>query len=236
MGKIKLFCLPYEGGAAASYREWKYIGLNIEGQAVELAGHGRRLRDPCYDSIDEAVEDVLSTMEKDIREGPYALFGHGMGSLIAFELAHRIRKANLPGPVHIIFSGRVAPQVPRDRQKEIHRLPEEEFKIALQEMDGAPKEFFEHQEFLTLFLPVLRSDFRLTETYVYIEKDASLDCDITVLGGEEDDITKEDLEAWRSQTRGLCDIHYLRGGRFFIHDYREDVLKIIRDAIHRSWK
>jgi medium-chain acyl-[acyl-carrier-protein] hydrolase len=237
MRKAKLFCLPYAGGAAASFRQWKaFFCPDIEVRAVELAGRGTRMREPNYRSLDDAVDDVLNIVEDELYQGPYALFGHGLGSLIAFELAHKIRRENLPGPIHLVFSGRAAPQVARDKKRDIHHLPDEEFKNALQDMGGVSRDFFEHQELLSLFLPVLRNDFRLTETYVYIEKDSPLDCDITVLSGEYDDCTKEEVEAWRSQTRGRCDIHYLSGGHFFIHDYREDVFKIIGDAVHRSWK
>jgi medium-chain acyl-[acyl-carrier-protein] hydrolase len=235
MSRIKLFCFPYAGGAAASYSPWKQLlSPDIEMRAIELAARGRRMREPNYNSIDDAVDDVFNIIKDELQQGPYALFGHSMGSMIAIELVYKIRRNNLPGPIHIIFSGRAAPQVPRDKKRKLHHLPEKEFKEQMLEMGGTPKEFFEHPELMDLFLPLLKGDFRLTETYIHPEKDSPLECDITVLSGRQDEDTEEEVEAWRVHTKGNCDIHYFDGGHFFIHDEPERVLTIINDAIHRS--
>ena len=57
MTKIKLFCFPYGGGSAAVYYDWKqYLNENIELYAVELAARGRRIHEPNYNSVDDAVD------------------------------------------------------------------------------------------------------------------------------------------------------------------------------------
>lgn len=235
MTKIKLFCFPYAGGAAASYNQWKqYLDPNIELRAIELAARGRRMREPNYNSIDDAVDDVFNIIKDELSPGPYVLCGHSMGSMIAIELAHKIRKNNLPLPIHIIFSGRAAPQVPRDNKRRLHHLPEDEFRKEMLEMGGTPKEFFEHPELLEVFLPLLRGDFTLTETYTHPEKDSPLDCDITVLSGKQDEDTPEEVEAWRIHTKGNCDIHYFEGDHFFIHDEIDKVMDIVNNAILKA--
>jgi surfactin synthase thioesterase subunit len=232
MSKIKLFCFPYAGGAASSYNRWKQL-LNpvIELRAIELAARGRRMREAHYNSIDDSVNDVFDIIKDELLEGPYALYGHSMGTMIAFELAYKIRENNISGPVHIIFSGRAAPQISRTDKRQLHRLPGPEFKKEMLEMGGTPKEFFEHPELLEVFLPLLKGDFRLTETYTHIEKDQPLDCDITVLSGKQDEDTTEDVEAWRVHTNGNCDINYFDGGHFFIHDETTRVIDIINKAV-----
>jgi medium-chain acyl-[acyl-carrier-protein] hydrolase len=235
MTKVKLFCFPYAGGAAASYNQWKqYLDPYIEFRAIELAARGRRMREPNYKSIDNAVDDVFNIIKNELTQGPYVLCGHSMGTMIAFELAYKIKKQGLPGPVHIIFSGRCAPQILRDNKRALHHLPDDEFKKEMLEMGGTPKEFFDHPELMEVFLPLLRGDFTLTETYVHPPKDAPLDVDFTVLSGKQDEDTTEEVEAWRIHTTGNCDIHYFEGDHFFIHDETEKVLDVINKAVRKA--
>ena len=91
MKKIKLFCFPYAGGSAAAYNKWRqYLDKHIELRPVELAGRGRRIYDPLYQSIEEAVDDVYQLISPELAKGPYAFFGHSMGGIIAYELAYKI--------------------------------------------------------------------------------------------------------------------------------------------------
>ncbi|MGE5342619.1 MAG: thioesterase II family protein [Candidatus Omnitrophota bacterium] len=235
MTKTKLFCFPYAGGAAASYNQWKpYFDPDIEFRPIELAARGRRMREANYASIDHAVDDALKLIKDELLQGPYALCGHSMGSMIAFELAYKILKNNYPAPVHIIFSGRAAPQINREKKRRLHHLPDPEFKKELLGMGGTPKEFFEHPELLEVFLPLLKGDFRLTETYVHAPKDAPLDCNITVMSGKKDEDSIEEVEAWTVHSSRQCNIHYFEGGHFFIHEEPQRVVEIINTAIRNS--
>jgi len=237
MNKVKLFLFTYAGGAAASYNQWKqYLDPAVEYRSIELAARGRRMREPNYNTIDDAVDDVFNIIKNELTQAPYALFGHSMGSMIAFELAYKIKKNNLPMPFHIFFSGRAAPQVPRDKKRTLHHLADEEFKTQLLEMGGTPKEFFDHPELLEVFLPLLKGDFRLTETYTHPVKDAPLDVDMTVFSGKQDEDTPEEVEAWRVHAGKNCDIHYFEGGHFFIHEENKRVVDIINNAIRKAVK
>jgi len=232
MSKIKLFCFPYAGGAASAYSAWRqYLDPNIELRAIELAARGRRMREPNYNSIDNAVDDVLNIIKNELNQGPFALYGHSMGSMIAIELAHKIRENGLQEPVHVIFSGRAAPEISREGKRRLHHLSDAEFKKQLMEMGGTPKEFFEHPELLEVFLPLLKGDFRLTETYVHPPKESPLQYDITVLNGKQDEDSVEEVEAWKNHTSKNCDIHHFEGGHFFIHDEPERVVNIINNAV-----
>jgi len=232
MNKLKLFAFPYAGGAAASYNMWKqFLDKNIDFRPIELAARGRRMRESNYNSIDDAVNDVFNIIKNELTQGKYALYGHSMGTMIAFELAYKIRDNNLPMPVHIILSGRCAPQIPRDNKRRLHHLSDEKFKEEMLSMGGTPKEFFEHPELLEVFLPLLRGDFRLTETYIHPPKDKPLTMDFTVLSGKEDEDTPEEVEAWSIHTSGKCDVHHFDGDHFFIHDKRDQVLELINKTL-----
>lgn len=236
MEKVALFCFPYAGGAAASYNTWRqYLNGTMQLRAVELAARGRRMREANYNSLHDAVDDVFNIIKDEVAASPYVLFGHSMGSVIALELAHKIRDNNLPGPGHIFFSGRAAPQVPRKNKRTLHHLPDEQFKEEIMKLGGTPKEFFQHPELMEVFLPLLKGDFRLTETYVHHEKDSPLACNITVFSGTQDEDSPEEVEAWKVHTTGSCDFHYFEGGHFFLHEETEKIVDIISNTVSREF-
>lgn len=233
MKKIKLFCFPYAGGSAAAYNKWKqYLDKRIELHTVELAGRGRRIYDPLYDSMAEAVEDMYKMIGPQLTEMPYSFFGHSMGGIIAFELALKIRELKIPSPVHIFFSGRGAPHIsPAEDEKKIHGLPEEEFKKEIIELGGTPKEFFEHPELLDVLLPMLRSDFKIAECYEEKSIVTPFDHDITVFIGKDEDVTAEQMHGWREHTSGICALHYFNGDHFFINEKTGKVVEIINRTL-----
>ena len=231
MDKIKLFCFPYAGGLAARYAVWKkYLHESIELCPVEMAGRGRRIGTPFYDSMDNAVDDVYNLIRDDLDRYRYAFYGHSMGCLLAYVLGRKIKELKHQNPEHIFFSGRRAPH--NKDSKIIHNLPEQDFKEEILKLEGTPKELFENKELMDMFFPVLRADFKIVEKYEHIIKDDKLDCNITVLNGREDsDIKINDIPEWRMYTNKECRFFMFDGGHFFIHDNTENIVKIINHTL-----
>ena len=162
---------------------------------------------------------------------PFALFGHSMGALVVFELTRELRRRRVPLPVLLAVSGHEAPQRP-DPDPPIAHLPDAEFIRELRaRYDGIPEQVLAEQELLQLLLPVLRADVLLMESYVYGDEPA-LECALSCYGGEQDrHVGREDLEAWREQTRGPFTLRVFPGGHFFIESARDAVLKALREDL-----
>ncbi|WP_432401622.1 thioesterase II family protein [Wukongibacter sp. M2B1] len=233
MDRIKLFCIPYAGGSATAYREWKkHIHPSIELCPIELAGRDSRFGGSFYEDVTEAVDDIYNIISKDL-DGPYAIFGHSMGSVLAYELAHKIKSFNHTAPIHLFFSGRRPPHIERDN-KDIHLLSDKEFMDEIMELGGTPKELLENKELLELFMPMLRADFKIVETYEYVEKNEVLDCNITVLWGKkEEGTTIGEIVQWRRHTDKSCKIHMFNGGHFFVAEFLQDIVHIINSNLQR---
>ncbi len=235
MTKIKLFCFPFAGGSAAAYNPWKpLLSNNIELRGVELAGRGRRIRESMYQSIPEAVNDVYSIIRDEIATQPYALYGHSMGSVIAFELYYKIKENNLPGPRHIFFSGRGAPHCSREGKKVFHLMPDDEFREEMIKLGGTASEFFEHPELLEVFLPLLKNDLKVNESYEYTEKPSKLECNVTVLNGlQDEDVKVDEVEEWKQHSAEgyRCTIQHFAGGHFFINEEPAKVVDIINRTL-----
>jgi len=229
--KIKLFCIPYAGGSANAYMGWKrYFDKSIEVRPIELSGRGRRMNSPMYNNIDEVVEDLHRLIESETGKSAYAFFGHSMGSTIVYELSRRISKLSGKEPLHLFVSGSTAPSV-KGKDEKIHNLSDDEFKEKIMAYDGTPKEFFENKELSEFFLPILRSDFKIIESYEYIEKDYKLNCNLTAFWGIKDNMVEKDVAEWSNHTNGSFEIYRFDGGHFFINEYIDSITGIINKTL-----
>jgi medium-chain acyl-[acyl-carrier-protein] hydrolase len=217
------------------FTHWKrYLNANsaIELVPVELAGRGKRIYDPLYHNLQDAVEDLYHRNSGEIANAPYAFFGHSLGGLLAYELALKIKQINTRQPIHLFFSGRSAPNVDNPNERKYHLMEDEEFKEEVVKLGGTPRDFFEYVELTDLFMPLLRNDFKLAETDLIQRKVNPFDCDITIFSGKEDHrISGEQIDGWKAHTNGRCTFHYFNGGHFFIHDEVTRIVKLIDNTL-----
>jgi medium-chain acyl-[acyl-carrier-protein] hydrolase len=223
--RVTLFCLPFAGGGAGVFRDWPAgLPAGIEVCPVHLPGREARFGEAAIGDLDALVGPLLDDLAPHL-DGPFALFGHSMGGLIAFELADRLRRRGVM-PAWLIASGVRAPQQP-PRPQPRHVLPDDQFLAAVRELNGTPPELLENPEVMSLMLPTLRSDFRLVETYRYRPR-PPLECPLVVFGGRDDgEVAREDLEAWRQQAAGRFELHVLAGDHFFLNSSRDELLWVI---------
>jgi len=212
---LRLFCLPYAGGSALLFRSWaRHIAPHVEVCAVQLPGHGDRVREPLCTRIDELVP-ALDEALRPFLDKPFAVFGYSLGAVTDFELARRLRKSGIK-PMHLFVAGRRAPQLPAPRAPR-HELSDEQFIAELKRLNGTPPEVFEHEELTQLMLPMLRADFTLDETYDY-QEGPPLECPLSAYGGLEDpDVSSEQLDEWRSQTSAAFELIMFPGDHFFLN-------------------
>ncbi len=214
----RVFCIPYAGGSARIYRNWHdWLAPDVEVVAVEPPGRGVHLREEPLDDADALVESLLVAVEP-LLDVPFAFFGHSMGALVAFELSRRLVERGRTPPVHLFVSAMRAPHL-EPREPVLSVLSDEEFLAAIRALEGTLPEVLEDRELLSIVLPVLRADFRLSETY-RCRGIVPLPLPITVFGGLQDErIFRADLEAWQRHTAQRCLIRLLPGNHFFIHEY-----------------
>lgn len=224
--RLRLICLPWAGGGASGYRDWApHLPEDVEVVAVQLPGRESRLAEPSVSAMEPLVARLAAGVLGHL-DRPFALFGHSMGALIAFELAHRLRSMGRE-PVHLFVSGSRAPHLPSRRARDRHTLPDQEFLSTVRELGGLPPEVLASRDLLDLVLPALRGDFALVETYTW-RAGPVLHSPLSAFGGVEDgDVDRDDLEAWSRHTTGPSRIHLLPGGHFFVHSAREGLLRIV---------
>jgi medium-chain acyl-[acyl-carrier-protein] hydrolase len=158
---------------------------------------------------------------------PFALFGHSVGALLAFETARELRHRDLRVPERLFVSAHRAPQIPTALAP-IHQLSTPEFIDELiRRYDAIPPVILADKELMEMFIPVLRADLEILETYVYREG-LPLACPISAFGGVLDStVARSQLEAWQRQTFSSFRLQMFSGKHFFLKEARPQVLSAI---------
>ena len=144
--------------------------MDYEVCAIQPPGREDRHREPPFQRMAPLVAMAADALES-VLDLPYALFGHSLGALTAFEVARELRRRGLPAPVRLFVSSRMAPQL-APRFSSIHGLAESEFVEQLALRYGPiPPLILADPELMALFVPVLRSDIEILETYTYRAED-----------------------------------------------------------------
>jgi medium-chain acyl-[acyl-carrier-protein] hydrolase len=172
---------------------------------------------------------LLAALERELvllLDRPYSFFGHSMGALLAYELIHRLQANGHRQPLHLFVSGRPAPQCTATKTR-IHELPLEEFIETLRNYYGTPEIIFRNPDLQDLVLAALQADLELLETWNYAPHER-LTLPISAYGGESDrGVPREHLEAWREQSTGPFEMHFLPGDHFFLHSAQADLLNLL---------
>lgn len=233
--QIRLVCVPYAGGAASVFRGWAAgLPAEVEVRAVQLPGREDRFREPRFTRMEPVIKGLAGALGSS-PSVPYALFGHSLGALVAFELARELSRRGAPGPAHLFVSAHVAPHL-HHTVAPLHRLPDPEFLDELsRRYQGIPDVVRRDAELMDLFLPLLRADWEILGTYVYAEG-PPLCCPITAFGGREDrEVDREALGAWDRQTTGPFRLEMVPGGHLFLRgDAQPQLLATLTSDLARS--
>lgn len=230
----RLLCFHAAGGSAADFRTWgRGLPSGLELCAVQLPGRRGRLRESPLRRADELARAVARALEREV-DLPYALFGHSLGALLAFEVARELRRLGLRPPMHLFASARAAPQVPLT-DAPLHRLPTD---LLLSELHhrygGLSEEALSHSDAFLPFLRTLRADLEVHEMYRYAPE-PPLSCPISAFGGASDrSVGAEGLRAWERQATGPFRVRWFAGGHFYVKKHERAVVAAVAAELEEA--
>lgn len=225
--KISLFCFHHSGGGASTFFPWiEHLSPFIELIAIQLPGRETRFNEKLTNNLDKILES-LSEGFNPFKETPFFLFGHSLGGLLAYEFAKKIYENYSVYPKHLIVSAAKAPHIPRKR--DLHTLDDRALTEKLKIFAGVDDKILDNEEFLKLFLPIIRSDFSISDNYKS-SPIIPLQCDITHLSGKEDKtLNEQDILEWGKYTKVNFKSLTFQGGHFFIKNNQDAIIQYIND-------
>ncbi|PTL76611.1 type I polyketide synthase [Vitiosangium sp. GDMCC 1.1324] len=228
---LRLFCIPGAGASASFFRAWgPHVPEGLGLYPVEMPAHGMRIAEPHLERMEVLIPAMARALEPYLGER-FALFGHSMGSLYAFELTRHLRKKGLV-PEHLFVSSFKPPHLPMPASIAL-RLSDKEFLEMSRQRGFITEEFGrEHDaELMKTYLPTLRKDFALMESYSYVEEEP-LDIPLTVFGSRQDRlIASTQLDTWGEHTRGRLSTYLFDGDHFFAREAGETLLAHITEKL-----
>ncbi len=228
----RLFCFPYAGAGASVYRLWAGgVPRHHEVCAVQLPGREARLREPPLGSVEEMVQEAVAAL-RPLTDRPYALFGHSMGAVLAYETARALCASSGRAPDYLMVSGRWAPGCSPPALPPIDQLDDRAFADEInRRYGGIPAEIVSDAEVLALLLPALRSDMRALDRYRPAPL-APLSMPLAAFGGNDDPrVSRVQLEAWRAQTTGPFRVRTFPGDHFYLGPRRGELLAEVATAL-----
>jgi len=225
---LRLFCLPYAGANAGYFRPWApCLRDNTELWPVELPGRGARFAAPLQPDMDKLVHELADTIAPHC-DIPFVLFGHSMGSAIAFALTLELEKRGR-FPALVVCSGRPAPH--RIRRRNLHTLPDSGLIAEMKRLGGTPTEALESAELMKLVLPIIRNDYTLIESY-HPAPESRINSPVLVLSGRDDlDATPATLAAWQDLTTQPIRLSLFDGDHFYLNWQTQAVVSAIDQTL-----
>lgn len=233
--KYKVFLLPYAGSSVMTYSPWKnYIPGNIELVFLEMQGRGIKSEQTMSADFEFVVNQLYKEITSEITDEKYVIFGHSMGSLLAYELYYKIASEGFKMPEEIILSGRLSPEL-CIHMKKVSEYPENDFLKEVAVYGGLPEEIKINKELRDYFVPIMRADFKLIENYTYTNRHEMINCNLTIFYGNNDYSTPSDeIVEWRKKAGKKFSCIEFPGGHFFCMD--KDNIKDIATHLEKTFR
>lgn len=220
-----LFCVPYAGGGKEAYEGApELLGTVADLRVAELPGRGARFGEPLAQDLEELVKPLARQCE-DFGDEPFALLGYSAGAVAAYRLALELAGRGCV-PTRLFAGAARAPHL-GPGEPQLHRMSDTELVTELRTFDGTTYEVLSSPELMSIYLPIIRADARMMETYRPSAE--RLDCPVTAFGGSQDHrVPTPDLVAWSDLGGPSSETRVFDGGHFVLRTHRERVWRAVR--------
>ncbi|GAB2895607.1 alpha/beta fold hydrolase [Streptomyces mayteni] len=232
--KLTLYLMHHAGGSHSTFRPWlAHLPEDWEVRLVVAPGRPKAARHPAERRL-TVISDALAAELLDREEGPYALFGHSMGGLVAFAAALEVRHKGGPAPAWVGVSGHPGPYFSITRSNPpLYGLSPDGLRRALSDLGGLPDRILRDPLLWERVQPLVRADLEAAETW---EPDPTpppvLNLPLSAFCGDQDPVAGErDAAHWGRHTTDFLGVRQFPGGHFYFLDDPEPLVKRIVDDI-----
>jgi surfactin synthase thioesterase subunit len=216
---------PHAGGAAAAYRTLAMAlsGRGVDTYIVQYPQRADRLAHPAAGTLEDLAAELFDAGPWD-RVAPLRLFGHCMGSLVAFEFAKIAERRGVEVAQLWASAGQAPSTVAGSAPAP---TTERELLADIVDLGGTDPRLLADEDFLELLLPAVRADYQAFNRYA-CGADVRIRADIHAVGGDKDHrVAEELLRRWEIHTDAVFTMTLLDGGHFYIDDHIDTVAELV---------
>lgn len=211
---FRLIVFHHAAGSSSTYFGLgRHMPPGCELLLLDLPGRGKRHRDAPCNTMQDIVTSTLGDIEPFL-DRPLALFGHSLGAVIAFEVAHALQARGL-APFWLGVSGRQGPGLITPQRK-IQELSDQGLLDELAGLGGMPARFLDAPDFLDIILRNARADFSAIDYYRAAPGRPQLDLPVIGYAGDEDPWAPPSvMQCWADETSHSFTLRRYHGGHFY---------------------
>ncbi len=233
-GATPVFCFAYAGGSASVYHGWNRLeprrGTNFCG--FEYPGRGVRYPERTRTRIEDLVDDA-ATRIANLTPERYALFGHSMGGLVAFETGRELARRGVAEPTHMFISASGSPGSRSERPR-LATASDREVEQELIALGGTDPRILSDPELRRYAISTIRADYSVLEGYSY-QPGELLGCPLTTFGSHGDAlVSPEQMRAWEDVTMGQVTHTLVQGDHFFVHSPAATRVHTVNDSLRAA--
>ncbi|MET9594736.1 alpha/beta fold hydrolase [Streptomyces sp. NPDC006516] len=215
-----LVCLSFCGGGTAPFRRWAdVVPDDVELALICYPGRESRFGTPFARDWIALRDDVVGAV-RGLAGRPYTLFGHSMGSWLAFETAAQLERLGVARPSALVVSGGVAPHRRGVRGSHIPRTADSDDVLVdwMRTFGQMSAVVANEPELRAIAVELLRADLAVSESYRFTEGTRAT-VPLRVLYGSGDTEPFDEVERdWKSLADGGFEAFELPGGHFYETD------------------
>ena len=227
-----LFCIPHAGGNGTCYALFgEFFPNSVRVVPLDLPGKGRRCREQRLVCMEAMGRDLLEQMRPTAHTGPYAIFGHSMGGLLAFECARQAHKIALPLPRALFISAAATPdKVRTGMDRPVSELQPGELWEYIIRMGGTPPGVALSADLKRYMEPLLVADFSALESWRPAPCDP-LPVAIHACIGMDDTVTEKEARQWQQYSSMAGTVRSFSGGHFYIQHHGRELAEHITHTL-----
>ncbi|MDN3271667.1 alpha/beta fold hydrolase [Streptomyces sp. MA15] len=218
---LPLHCFAHAGAGISAFHGWSAaLGDGAVPVPHLLPGRERRRREARATGREALLADLLDGFRAPA--GPYALYGHSLGALVAYTLARALHEAGLPTPA-LLAVGACPPPDAGSVLSDASRESPGKLRDLLDAVGAGPGDAVPRDLWQRMVLPVLRDDLALADALRAAARrpvtGGPFRVPVLAVSGAHDPLAPPAAVAgWQRWTAGRTVTRTLPGNHFFVRE------------------